>query len=111
MEDLIDPLRGEPGTEIVQARGEPEILVYGQVFVEGAFLEDEADGPANHPRLFDAIVACDAGGPGRGPEQRAQHVNRRGLPGAVWSEEGEQLARSDLNVEPVHSGQLPKPFD
>jgi hypothetical protein len=56
-------------------------------------------------------MARDAGRPSAWAEQRAEHVDRGCLAGTVGSEEGEQLTRTDLDVEPVHRSELAKAFD
>src|ERR687891_51493 len=48
--------------------------------------------PGRGDRDVEAVHAGDAGG---GPRERAEHVDRRALAGAVWSEKAEDLAASD----------------
>jgi hypothetical protein len=72
-----------------------EVLLGGQVAVERRVLEHEADVPADGVALAGDVEAVHAGGAGGGPGERAEHVDRRALAGAVGAEEAEDLAAGD----------------
>src|SRR5947209_9814647 len=77
---------------------ELQVLRTGQVAVKSRVLKDEPDVPPHIVALAHDIVTRHSRGAGRRPDQRAQHVDRRRLAGAVWPEESEHLARRDLEV-------------
>ena len=69
-----------------------QVLLGGQVAVERLVLEHEPDVAAHVVALGDDVEAAHAGGAGRGPRERAEHVDRRALARAVGAEESEHLA-------------------
>jgi hypothetical protein len=74
---------------------QPQVLLGGQVAVEHLVLEDEADVPADVVTLGGDVEAAHASGAGGRPRERAEHVDRRALAGAVEAEEPEDLAAGD----------------
>ena len=74
---------------------ELEVLLGGQVAVERRVLEDQADVAAHVVALGGDVVAGDGRGAGRRLRERAEHVDRRRLPGAIGTEEAEDLTRLD----------------
>ena len=72
-----------------------EVLLGGQVAVERRVLEDQADVAADVVARGRDVVAGDGRGARGGLGQRAEHVDRRRLPGAVRAEEAEDLAGLD----------------
>ena len=74
---------------------QPQVLIGGEADVQRGVLEDQADVAAHVVAPADDVEAVDAGGPGRGLGQGAEHVDRRALAGAVGAEEAEHLARRD----------------
>ena len=95
LEHLAHPRRDDLGVDAVELGVQAEVLLGGEVAVERRVLEHEADVPADGVALADDVEAAHAGGTGRGPGERAQHVDRRALAGAVGAEEAEDLAASD----------------
>ncbi len=95
LEHLAHPRRDDPGVDAVQLGVQAEVLLGGEVAVERLVLEDEADVPADVVALGGDVEAAHAGGAGGGPRERAEHVDRRALAGAVGAEEAEDLAASD----------------
>src|SRR5436190_1920296 len=69
--------------------------------VERRVLERDADDVANGRALADDVAAGDRRGAGRGGQQGGQHVDRGGLPGPVRAQKPVDLARRDLEVDPV----------
>jgi aspartate/methionine/tyrosine aminotransferase len=60
-------------------------------------------GPLERPAAVDSEVdAVDLDPPGGGREHAEDHVDRRGLAGAVWSEEADDLAGLDREAEVAH---------
>src|ERR1700737_3706565 len=55
-------------------------------------------------RVGDNVNAVDEGGPGRGPEQPAQHSERRRLAGAVRAQKSEHLAAHRLEADAINRG-------
>ena len=95
LEHLTHPGRDGAGVDAVELGVEAEVLLGGEVAVERRVLEHEADVPADVVALAGDVEAAHAGGAGGGPRQRAEHVDRRALAGAVGAEEAEDLAGSD----------------
>jgi hypothetical protein len=71
------------------------------VEVEARVLEDDADAPADGPRVAVQVVAGDPDGPGGLRQRRRQDRDRRRLAGAVRPEEGKELARPDVERDAV----------
>ena len=78
---------------------EPEVLHGGHVAVERRVLEDQADVATHVVALVDHVVAGHAGRARGGLDQRAQHVDRGGLAGAVGAEEAEHFAGGHLELD------------
>ncbi len=72
-----------------------EVLLGGEVAIERLVLEHEADVPADVVACGGDVEAAHAGGAGGGSRERAEHVDRRALAGAVGAEETEDLAAGD----------------
>jgi hypothetical protein len=80
----------------VEGGGETQVLPPGELVVGRGLLEDDAD-PATHlSRLLHDVQAVDGGASLRRTEERREHVDRSRLPGAVRSEESEDLALTYL---------------
>ena len=103
---LLHPRGDEVGLHPVELGVELEVLGGGQVAVERRVLEDQADVAPDVVALGDDVVTGH-GGPARGRLcQRAEHVDRRRLAGAVGPEEAEHLAHPDLEVDAAHRPDL-----
>ena len=93
----------ERGVDAVELGVQAQVLLGGQVAVERRVLEDEADVAAD-------VVALARRRRGRrrarcppvGSRERAEHVDRRRLAGAVGPEEAEDLAGGDLEADAAH---------
>ena len=92
LEHLVHPGRDGAAVDAVQLGVQAEVLRRGELAVERRVLEHEADVPADVVALADDVEAAHPGGAGGGPRQRAEHVDRRALAGAVGAEEAEDLA-------------------
>ena len=95
LEHLIRPGRDGGRVDPIQLGVEPEVLRGGHLHVQRRVLEDQADVAAHVVAPADDVEAADARDPGRGLGQRAEHVDRGALAGAVRAEEAEDLARRD----------------
>jgi len=94
-EHLVHPVRDGAAVDAVQLGVQAQVLRRGEVAVERRVLEHQADVPADLVALTGDVEAAHAGGAGGGPRERAEHVDRRALAGAVRAEEAEDLAASD----------------
>jgi hypothetical protein len=65
----------------------------------GAALGDVADPPADADRIGDQVAAGHRGRSGAGLQQRGEHAEGRGLPGAVGAEETDDLTGGDVQVD------------
>ena len=78
-----------------------QVLVPGQVLVEGGELAGHGDPGADRIRLGHHVVTEDAGGAAVRPGQRGQDADRGGLACPVGAEEPEHLTAPDREVDPV----------
>jgi hypothetical protein len=97
-----DPRLGHP----VQLGVEAQVLLGGQVGVERRVLEHETDVAPHVGALADDVVAGDERRAGGRHGERAQHLDRGRLAGAVRAEEAEDLARLDRERDRIHGGQF-----
>ena len=93
--------RLRPG-HAVQSGLKLHVLAAGQERVERGLLERRPDRGAHLVALLDHVVAGHPRAPRRGRQQRGEHVDRRGLPGAVRPEEAVDLAGLHAQVDPVN---------
>ena len=77
------------------------MVAAGEERVERRFLERGADRRAHLRPLADDVVAADPRSAGRRRQQRRQHQNGRRLARPVRAEEAVDLARIDVEVDPV----------
>ena len=68
----------------------------------GAGLRDVADAPADTTGVTTQVDARHGGLAARRGEQRREHAQRGGLPGAVGTEEADDLAGRDVEVDATH---------
>ena len=88
------------------------VLVGGQLAVEARILEDDAEAAAHldaaastGSRPSSVIAAA------RRPQQRRQHLDRRGLAGAVRAEEREDLAGAHVERHAVDGAHVAERLD
>ena len=81
---------------------ELHVLGAGEERVERGLLERRPDRGAHPGSLVDHVVAGHARAARRGRQQRGEHVDGRGLAGAVGAQEAEDLAGRDLDVDAVN---------
>jgi TetR/AcrR family tetracycline transcriptional repressor len=88
--------------EAVQIRVEAEVLLGGQLQVQRLLLKDQADAAPDLVTLADDVEAGNPGRAGGGIADRAQHLDGRGLAGAVRAEEAVGLAGLDPELDAAH---------
>jgi hypothetical protein len=84
----------------VQVAAEEQVVEHGEVFEQLDVLEGPGQaGPGDAVRLQPGqVAAVEADAALLGPVQARQAVEQRGLAGAVGADDGEQLARPDLEA-------------
>src|SRR5690606_11770483 len=92
------------GGKAVQVHHQPEVLPAGQQLVHGGELAGDADRGAHRLRVGGDVVTGDADRPGVEADQRGQDVDGGGLAGPVGTEQGEDRARGDVEVDAVEHG-------
>jgi hypothetical protein len=97
-----EPVRRTVGSDAVEDRVEANVLLAGQVPVEARALEDDPDPAADRARLADDVEPVDARHPRGRREGGGQDGDRRRLPGAVRTEEREELAGAHVEADAVH---------
>src|SRR5215216_3023865 len=93
--------RGGP-VDAVQLPVELEVLLGGQVGVQGRLLEDQADVAPDLVALAGHVEAGHRGRPGGGVDERAQDLDGGRLAGPVGPEEPEGLAGGHVQVDATH---------
>jgi hypothetical protein len=84
--------RDQLARHAVELGVQAQVLLGGQVAVERRVLEDQADVAPHLVAFCVDVVAGDRGRAAARAHERAQHVDRRRLAGAVGAEEAEDLA-------------------
>ena len=85
---------------------ESQVLLGGQLIVEGLLLKDEADVPAHLPGVLDDIEAGDPGRTRGRPGQGAQHLDGGRLPRPVGAQEGEDLTLGHVEGDALDCGEI-----
>jgi hypothetical protein len=91
---------GVSGGEPVESRLEDELGAAAHSVIRPAALADVADPLADALSLAAHIEARDDGIAGGGFEERREHAHRRGLAGAVRSEEAQDHAPAHYQIHP-----------
>src|ERR1700677_1074850 len=110
LEHLPQPRRERRLGHPVQVGVETEVLLAGQVAVQGGVLKHQADVAANGVPFPDDVVTRHPGGTRGRVRQGAQDLNRGGLARAVRPEKAEGLARGSLEVDASHGIDFAVPF-
>ena len=97
--------------DAVEVGVEAEVLLAGEVGVQGGVLEDQADVPSDLVPVLDDVIARDPGGPRGGVREGAQDLDRGGLARAVRAEETEGLPGRHGEVDAAHRLDLAVPLD
>jgi hypothetical protein len=108
-QQVVRAAPGQSAGQPVHAAHEVELLEAGERVPDEGRLRGDADRPpaASDEDRSDALE--DDLAPVR-PEKTAQHLQRRGLAGAVRPEQSEDLAPADLEREIVNCGQIAVAF-
>ena len=72
-----------------------KIFKGGEVFIQRRILKDNAKGAPHHIGIGDGILPVDANGPGSRVQERREHFDGCGLPGAVRTEKSENTSFFD----------------
>ena len=83
----------------------------GEVLVDRGVLPGHADELADHVRVSTDVDAEDAGLAAVDRQQGREHLEGRGLAGAVGAEHAEDLAATDLEVDPVDRPEVAERLD
>src|SRR5688572_7856526 len=92
--------------ESVQRGEEHEVVPGGLALVQPRLLGEDADRRADLRILPPQAETRDIRGAGRGADERAQEAQRRGLACSVRTEEAEDLALADLEVESIDGDEI-----
>src|SRR5437773_9596379 len=86
------------------------VLPCGEVLVEAGILKDNPKALAHLTLVLCRIQTVNFDCAAGGLEQRSEHPDRCGLPGAIWTEEREDLTFSYIERDVVDRGEVPKPL-
>src|SRR5687767_3451606 len=92
--------------EPVQRCEEHEVVPGGLALVQPGLLGEDADRRADLRILPTQAETCDIRGAGRRADECAQEAQRRRLAGSVRTEETEDLALADLEVESIDGDEI-----
>ena len=106
LEELVGAAPGLGRRQLVEPAEHPQVLAPGQVLVDRRVLAGQADDLAELVGLLDDVEAGDGRSSGVRLEQRRQDPDRRRLARAVGSEQTEDGALGDLEIEPVEGADL-----
>ena len=91
----------------MQVRHQLQVLLPRQQLVHRRELTGDPDCRAHRLGLGRDIMPGDAYRPAVGLHQRGQHVHRRRLARPVRAEQGEDRARTDIEIDAVEHGLVP----
>src|SRR6266702_2187556 len=111
VQDLVQAGGHGVARDPVQLGVEAQVLLGGEVVVQGGVLEDQADAPPHLGLALDHVEAGHAGAPRARPQQRAQHRDGGRLAGAVGPQEPEGLAGRDAEAHATDGLDLVEPLD
>src|SRR6266511_4081423 len=111
VQDLVQAGGHGVARDPVQLGVEAQVLLGGEVVVQGGVLEDQADAPPHLGLALDHVEAGHAGAPRARPQQRAQHRDGGRLAGAVGPQEPEGLAGRDAEAHAADGLDLVEPLD
>ena len=103
---LGDAAVGVASGQAVEQPLQPQQLGAGLARIERRLLERDADAQPNGSRVGGDVEPGDRRRAARRSDQRAQHLHRGRLAGAVGAEEPVDLAGGDVEVDPVDRGHL-----
>src|SRR6185437_2852817 len=106
LEQLLRPLAHLLPRQAEVAPVDEEVLVDGQLHVEGVLLRDDAETRADLRALLHGIHVEDAQRAAARRRDAADHPHRRALAGTVRAEKAERLARLYREVDAVDGGEV-----
>ena len=106
MQDLVDPRALLAQAEVT--RLELERLAHAEERIEHELLRDDAEASPCGSEIGDDVVAEHAHGAAVGARQSRDDRDERRLAGAVWTEQPEELALRDRQVDAVERPHLPE---
>ena len=110
LEQLFGALAADFVRDVIEDAVHLHVLPGGQVAVEAGVLEDDAEAPARFVLLALRIEAVQFDGAAGGLQQRGEHFDGGGFPGAVGAEEGEDLPSSTSKETSLTAVKEPKVF-
>ena len=102
--DVVDALPQLGAGKPFELADKFEVLGGAHLRVERRSLRQVADAPLDLQRVLEHVEAGHGGGAIGGREKAREHAHGGGLPGAVRSEEADNLALLYLEGNVVHSG-------
>src|SRR5204863_9346111 len=97
LQQLLGALVARRSRDAVEHAVQVHVLVRRQLLIQAWILKDDPEQAPDVRGVRGGIQPVDLNRPARRYEQRRQHLDRRGLPGAVRTEEGEDFA--GLHIE------------
>jgi hypothetical protein len=87
-----------------------EVLVTGEIFIEGGILKHKADGTSDLFSLSQDIISIDICFATRRTEKRAKHIDGGGFTCPIWSQKTEYLALYYIERDTIYCNQLTELF-
>jgi len=107
LQELFDPRLLDLRRHAVELGEVAQVVVAGEPLVDAALAaEDVADPLPDLARVLDDVEAEHVRGARGRDQERDQHLDRRGLAGAVRAEQPEQLALVDREADAAHGFDL-----
>ena len=106
LEQGVGALLAGGARQPLQGRLQPNQLAPGHQRVQRRLLQGDPDRGSHGAGLADHVVPGDGGPTGGRQQQRGQHADGGRLAGAVGTEEAEDLALGDLEVDALHGVHL-----
>jgi hypothetical protein len=95
----------------MQAGVKEEVGGDGKLEVEGRLLKDDTEPRQRRDRVARHVVAHHFDASGIGCEQAGEQLEQRGLAGAVWAEQGDELSGLGYETHAIHGANRPVAFD
>ena len=107
LEQLLGPALGLAQAQAEEPATELQVLGHGQLHVERVVLGHHADPALHADRVGDHVHARHPCLTARRQDQRGEHADGGGLARAVRSQQPEELAGADGQVDAAHRGHVP----
>jgi hypothetical protein len=106
VEELCSARVGGGRVEAVHATYETEVFGCGEAAEEGEAFGDDTDLTLDLYGIGDGVKAKDLNGAGGGSEKAGKHLDGGGFAGSVRTEEAEELAGGDGEVDVLNGGKV-----